>query len=270
MSRIQLYRWAERAAAELRRECSQEAPPIDVRELAWALGVSEIRTRPTVADGRLEYQPGRQVIVVDTRAAPARQRFTIAHELGHLWLGRAESRALDLDPAARERFCDAFAAALLLPNDWISERARGSAAGLLELRSISEEASVSMASCLIRLQRYPQWRRALIHWRWESGGWRQWSVAGLDAVMRDQIASVERTERAITVLAHHEAGVYGCRIWLGVGPHEQLLDAEILVEGSRAIALVEVAAPSRRGAPAGRFGELPPRRIKSRRRAPLV
>lgn len=50
------------------------------------------------------------VIVVNARHAGERQRFTIAHELGHLYLSPAEG--LDIEPA-----CQRFAGAFLLPKD---------------------------------------------------------------------------------------------------------------------------------------------------------
>jgi Zn-dependent peptidase ImmA (M78 family)/DNA-binding XRE family transcriptional regulator len=55
------------------------------------------------------------VNAADFRAA---QTFTVAHELGHIWLGDTGISNEDLaapDPSARERYCDAIAAELLVP-----------------------------------------------------------------------------------------------------------------------------------------------------------
>ncbi len=68
-------------------------------------------------------------ISVSRSLGPHRRRFTIAHELGHLLLGRARSRGWYLPTAiqkvvedvpvggpAEERFCNAFASYLLIPD----------------------------------------------------------------------------------------------------------------------------------------------------------
>jgi hypothetical protein len=239
VNRAQLYERAERAAGELLHRAAAGPPPVDVRELAWNLGVSEIVTRSTFGDGRLEWRSGEKVIVVDIKAGQSRRRFTIAHELGHLVLSSGQSRAFDLDLQAQEQFCNAFAAALLLPRDWLQRRAGHARPELKELRAISEEAGVSMTSCFIRLQRFQPWRRVFIQWRHEQNNWRLQSIAGRDARLRSQIDSVHRTSLALSVL-YRTGGIHQVPLWLGVGFEERQVRAEVSVEGPRAIALLDL------------------------------
>ncbi|HET6571314.1 MAG TPA: ImmA/IrrE family metallo-endopeptidase [Solirubrobacterales bacterium] len=235
--RDSLYRSAELAAEELLRDWSG-TPPVDLQGLALAMGVAQIVTRPISSDGRLEVHSDRKVIVVDAGAGDTRRRFTIAHELGHVWLGARGSRALSLDPARQERFCNAFAAALLLPSQWIVHKAGEHEPGLEALRAISGEASVSMASCLIRLHRFPDWRKTLMQWRWDEGDWRLWSIAGTSLRHRSQIDSVEKTRRTISLIRRVGGGVHRCPLWLGIGSQERQVEAELMVDRGCALALV--------------------------------
>ncbi len=233
-----IYREAEGMARRLRGELDLGPPPIDVSALALRLGVSKVVARSIQGDGRLETLAQDRVIVVDATAGKARQRFTIAHELGHFLLAREDIRTLDLQ--AQERFCNAFAAALLMPDDWLLSRTRESEPSLAELEAISRDASVSLASCLIRLQRFPRWRRALIRWQWDEGDWRLWSVVGLSAVSRSQISSVERTRRTLAVAQKLEPGaVLRCSLWLGIGEEERQLEAELTAQRGRALAFLK-------------------------------
>lgn len=120
---------AERLLAEL----GLEMTPIPVDRVAARLGVQVERT--TFGDdvsGVLVIEDGRGVIGVNAAHAPVRQRFTIAHEIGHYMLHRDELPVFidkqmrqylavfrDGQSASgehrREREANGFAAALLMP-----------------------------------------------------------------------------------------------------------------------------------------------------------
>lgn len=98
---------ARKAASALLAECSIDSPPVPVHAIAEKLGLDvELRALGELS-GRLEDG----VIVVNSKHHPVRQRFTIAHELGHQRLHTThDSAAGDI-----ERQADAFAGALLMP-----------------------------------------------------------------------------------------------------------------------------------------------------------
>lgn len=73
-------------------------------------------------DGFLTYISGEPVIFYDQRCVPGRQRFTIAHELGHYLLGHVmpgQVTAINREPAPgdspQERQANQFAARVLAP-----------------------------------------------------------------------------------------------------------------------------------------------------------
>src|SRR5260221_1002978 len=103
--------------------------PIDVEKMAAALGVA-VRRTPTDDDisGFLLRQPdGQAIIGVNTLHHPNRQRFTIAHEIGHFLLHehgelhvdravvKLRDRASSKGEVPEEVEANGFAAELLMP-----------------------------------------------------------------------------------------------------------------------------------------------------------
>ncbi|MGH3489982.1 MAG: helix-turn-helix domain-containing protein [Actinopolymorphaceae bacterium] len=83
---------------------------------------------PAGCDGLAWRDRHAQLILVATTEYPTRQRFTIAHELGHLLAGDDQALSIDrdvMDPERRrhpsEVTANAFAAAFLLPDDTLRE-----------------------------------------------------------------------------------------------------------------------------------------------------
>ena len=105
-------------------------PPVPVERLAKRLGV-EVRYEPLNGNlsGMLFREGGRAIIGVNSLHARSRQRFTIAHELGHLALHERQGIHLDRKfPIVRQRDgrsslaidpeeieANGFAAELLMP-----------------------------------------------------------------------------------------------------------------------------------------------------------
>jgi len=128
---------AEKKAREVIAQLGQVAPPIDVEAVATSLGVRV--ERADLGDdvsGVLVRRSGQAVIGVNWAHHPNRQRFTIAHELGHFLLHEAGTY---IDKGTYARFRDeqsgsgtdweeveanAFAAALLMPVSLVREEAR--------------------------------------------------------------------------------------------------------------------------------------------------
>src|SRR6266540_4610765 len=123
----------ERAARKPLDDFEVSAPPVPVEEIARQLGarLSFEHFGPDVS-GILYRDASNAVIGVNATHAKTRQRFTIAHEIGHLHLHegrpmfvdrsvrvdrRDANAALGLDPD--EIDANSFAAALLMPQDMI-------------------------------------------------------------------------------------------------------------------------------------------------------
>lgn len=114
-------------AADLLSRYWDGSIPVDPARIAQTIGII---VRPELsltggASGLIEQTPTEIVIRFDATEPPVRQRFTIAHELGHFALGhlqsgqtcfrdtKAQFYSVQRDP--RETMANQFAAELLMP-----------------------------------------------------------------------------------------------------------------------------------------------------------
>lgn len=98
--------------------CNAIVPPIDVDRIARDLHIHILRAPADGWSGAVESSEERAVIFVDKNDSLPRQRFTIAHELGHLLqhpVGVFHRDQSGTPYTAEERQANAFAAALLMP-----------------------------------------------------------------------------------------------------------------------------------------------------------
>lgn len=218
--------------------------PVNVIRIASRMGVSEISLSPIALAGRLDQRNGATRIVVRKSDPPRRQRFTIAHELGHLCVN-AWAEAGEVTPVEdEERFCDAFAAALLLPEDRVRYAVARSPARLDTLRTVADRSRVSWSATLLRLAEVSDWRLSLMRWRRDAASWRLAGVVNgprdsdyapnpLTTKLLDRIAP----ERIVTTL-------------LPLDKTDQLQHfvADVWVSGRSAVALLD----HRAGMPFGR------------------
>jgi Zn-dependent peptidase ImmA (M78 family) len=138
---------AEQEAHKTLEECGISRPPVPVEEIAHRLGATvSFEQFASDVSGVLYRQASTAVIGVNSEHAKSRQRFTIAHEIGHLRLHRGRpmfvdhsvrldrrdsSASLGIDPEEIE--ANSFAATLLMPEKMIiaaiaqSSTARGRA-----------------------------------------------------------------------------------------------------------------------------------------------
>jgi hypothetical protein len=84
-------------------------PPVDVERIAFREGLRVVRKHLGAADGFIDDN----VLTVNADHARTRQRFTMAHELGHLVLHG------DGTDDNSEREADQFASALLIPREML-------------------------------------------------------------------------------------------------------------------------------------------------------
>lgn len=163
-------RAAEWEARALLERFGSATPPVLVDVIARALGV-ELRYQPLEAhvSGVLVRRGGSVVIGVNSRHHPNRQRFTIAHELGHHLL-HPDAPTVFVDGAfvhfrgdditapsdARELEANAFAAALLMPEPHIRRDLRGQYIDAFDeaaVRGLAGRYGVSQQALTIRLMR---------------------------------------------------------------------------------------------------------------------
>ncbi|WP_413673296.1 ImmA/IrrE family metallo-endopeptidase [Massilia cellulosiltytica] len=132
----------EKKALALLEQCSQTQPAIDVESISRQTGVNLHREQlDDQVSGMLVVKAKAKHIIINKLHHPNRQRFTIAHELGHLMLHHKAGDKVFLDtsmsvykragvPGAstysrpdstttpeQEREANLFAASLLMPRD---------------------------------------------------------------------------------------------------------------------------------------------------------
>lgn len=113
----------ELAAEQLLAKIAIKEVPIPIEDVARALDIHISRAPSAEFSGLLIRKNGRALIGINSGEAPVRQRFTIAHEIGHFVLHPQKDAFVDFRTERgkgeakppRERHADMFAAALLMP-----------------------------------------------------------------------------------------------------------------------------------------------------------
>lgn len=236
---------AERTADALRERYPEaQGVPVDLPALARALGVDRITYMPLLEDGRLETDATRTEILVSTSANGSRQRFTIAHEIAHLLLTQpgqaAVERRLSTDNEV-ERFCDEFAAALLLPRDWVASRYRRAPRTLATVRHLSVATETSLAASVVRLQQTANWASMLMQWRREAGIWRFRWGAGVPGALHGRIRATDETRRAFDEIGRTTTEDVQVQLPLQVRGDSGSWRAIVSCRGGSALALIEYA-----------------------------
>ena len=165
------HRWIQiqKTARKLLSELEIQNPPVPVHRLARSRGarIVQVSGNEDDIDGFL-YREGDEVVIgVNRNQAPMRQRFTIAHELGHLLLH--EPSQIHVDRGFRVRLrssssrkgidreemeANRFAAELLMPSDFLQtdlEHQEFDLADDCQLRSLAKRYGVSTQAFAIRL-----------------------------------------------------------------------------------------------------------------------
>ena len=119
---IMIFEKIEEKAEETLSEFDIKSIPIPVEEISSRLNIQISRAASKDFSGLLIRKDGHALIGVNSIEAPVRQRFTIAHELGHFFLHPQKDTFVDYRDnredvvrTPREREADMFAAALLMP-----------------------------------------------------------------------------------------------------------------------------------------------------------
>jgi transcriptional regulator with XRE-family HTH domain len=143
----------EAAAEEILTRLDRKRPPIDVLGIGRDLGVAVfLRPFPDALSALLLRHGKNAFIGVNSHQAPVRQRFSVAHELGHFVLHHGDQHFIDYGfPAVEgqvpgynwehEQAANQFAAELLMPADLVAHDARTTSLARLARRyDVSQEA----------------------------------------------------------------------------------------------------------------------------------
>ncbi|KZE16075.1 MULTISPECIES: ImmA/IrrE family metallo-endopeptidase [Sphingomonas] len=134
-----------------------EPGEIDVEVIACAVGAAVRYCRLAVGDARIVGLGDRAIITVDDRASRVRQRFSVAHELGHWHHHRGQQlicrgAAEQQDGAAGcEREADGYAAGLLMPRFMLEPLVAGVPMSFDLMHQIAATFGVSTMAAALRL-----------------------------------------------------------------------------------------------------------------------
>ena len=115
----------EQRAEEILELSGKRTIPVPVEEIAKHFNLRVGKGPSNDFSGLLLRKNGAALIGVNDTETPQRQRFTIAHELGHFFLHPSKEAFVDyrnsnIPRTPKEREADVFAAALLMPRKEIS------------------------------------------------------------------------------------------------------------------------------------------------------
>lgn len=218
-------------------------PPIDLGLLAARMGVDRIERVRLVEDGRLEHGTGLTRVYLNSAIGMTRARFTLAHELGHLLLAKPNvpitARRMRENVNDEERFCDSFAAALLMPVSWIRDAGAGPRT-LTRARWLSDVSECSLSAVVVRCNEILGWSRTLLHWRRDSGRWRLASAAGVPRDLHGCFQTGRDTTRLLDVLAANPRQITPVELPLDLGGTTVTVPAEVMPTHRGAIALADL------------------------------
>lgn len=116
-----LYQQSRDAAWTLLRDLKIRELPVQVSDICQELGIPlKLYIPPDDNDGFCQMRCGLPYIFISSQVSPVRQRFTAAHELGHIILGHiGKYELVNREPSATdnpiEQAANVFASRLLAP-----------------------------------------------------------------------------------------------------------------------------------------------------------
>ena len=152
------YSYARKMARKVLKDYKLNQVPTDLKKLVEGLGLKFIELNdPEDIDGAiLEIEGKPKMAVLNTTKSITRQRFTLAHELGHIFLNHTKRDVYDGETSRenegefssksskppKETEADIFASELLIPYEQLKKHADklGDLDGLAELFQVSKQA----------------------------------------------------------------------------------------------------------------------------------
>ncbi len=151
----------ETTAEDILAKLKVSTIPVPVEEIAGKLNIKIGREPSNDFSGLLIRKDGKSLIGINSTESHVRQRFTIAHELGHFFLHPQKDTFVDYRDnqkdvmrTPRERQANMFAAALLMPRSLIFKDVKIlSKEGIhdMEIQKLAEKYEVSEEAMKYRL-----------------------------------------------------------------------------------------------------------------------
>lgn len=150
---------AHELANEVRHRHNITTYPVPVAAIANNEG-AVIKYLPMVSEGALTRTSRGYTINVNENAAASRKRYTIAHEIGHILFDRLtgtyagtrhRGSHIPIGIEQEERFCQQFAAALLIPEDAIADFGDWKNVAIIKLYERARSLQVSAQALLWRV-----------------------------------------------------------------------------------------------------------------------
>jgi len=177
---------AEGKASRLLDTYGYEGPAeLNLEDLAYALGLKVRKCQLDNVEGRLFRKGDHGIIQVNCRSHPKRQRFSLAHEIGH-WelhpdLCQMECSAENMWDYFRSREeieANHFAASLLVPKKWVPETLLKEDPSFFKIEQLAGLMDVSLTCAARRYVSISKHPLVLVA---SSKGEVQWSVISLSA-----------------------------------------------------------------------------------------
>ena len=208
-----------------------------LESMALRLGISRIvEERLPFEGGVFELPDGERIIKLNAASPATRKRFTLAHEIGHLLLGKPGLRSSCGRDAALERKCDAIASELLMPTDEAIPFIRSLGKPTPEkLRTIASRFDVSLQAAAFRVHRdFDLWKCFIGCWQRHPKVKTDWFVG-----YRRRWDRVEPDEHSLDLALASDTSVQSKEFWQR-GPQAEPVWLNLLRLGksSRVLGLV--------------------------------
>jgi hypothetical protein len=149
--------------------------PIPIEQIAEHVGVRRVVRTTLPHSGRLIPVNGRYVVEINSREDRARQRFTLAHELGHIVIsntqGEMQEESVQFLRCERDNFieklCDKIAGRMLMPDQFVRSELEKVDLTLPVLSRLAKFFGVSLSAIAVRLTEVSN-RFAFLRWEYGS------------------------------------------------------------------------------------------------------
>jgi hypothetical protein len=157
-------------------------PPTDLESLGEKLRVRSIVGESLPASGELRRAGKDYIVVYASDMPPARRRFTVAHEFGHILLERCGARQIKDSPEI-ERLCDSIASEILLPQAIFLQQSTGelTPSRVLDIARAFQTSIIATARRCHDLRRTNMFLVSQNEVEWGFGAVRRGPVSGLDS-----------------------------------------------------------------------------------------